>query len=250
MRLAFIGLLLIAGVAYSAQVQISHPRGGSGGLAGSTGSTDNALLRADGTGGATVQSSTVTLGDTGALVNEVTADVIAFQAKSFSGGSAYLISLFRGSDNSNVFTVDKNGTIVSAGDLTTNNIFSFDGKARIAFGQDSSSPQFLFTMRDNSTARTSIGTFQAQKATQIGLTVTGYTSQSANLQEWTSVTPTTLAKVTPAGAFVFVGKTSDPCADTTGFPADSTWMNTTNHVLCTCVSGASKRASDGSTSCF
>ncbi len=37
------------------------------GIAGSTGSTDNALLRADGTGGGTLQSSAATLSDAGAL---------------------------------------------------------------------------------------------------------------------------------------------------------------------------------------
>lgn len=39
--------------------------GGGGSIGGSTGSTDNALIRADGTGGATVQSSNVTLADSG-----------------------------------------------------------------------------------------------------------------------------------------------------------------------------------------
>lgn len=39
--------------------------GGGGGIGGSTGSTDNAVLRADGTGGSTVQSSLVSIGDGG-----------------------------------------------------------------------------------------------------------------------------------------------------------------------------------------
>lgn len=39
--------------------------GGGGGIGGSTGATDNALIRADGTGGSTVQSSNVTLADSG-----------------------------------------------------------------------------------------------------------------------------------------------------------------------------------------
>jgi len=38
--------------------------GSSGGIGGSTGSTDNAVIRADGTGGSTVQSSAVTIADT------------------------------------------------------------------------------------------------------------------------------------------------------------------------------------------
>lgn len=39
--------------------------GGGGGIGGSTGATDNRLLRADGAGGATVQSSAVSVDDTG-----------------------------------------------------------------------------------------------------------------------------------------------------------------------------------------
>lgn len=44
------------------------PASGGGGIGGSTGSVDNAILRADGTGGATLQASAVTIADTtGAL---------------------------------------------------------------------------------------------------------------------------------------------------------------------------------------
>lgn len=38
---------------------------GGGGIGGSTGTTDNRLLRADGTGGSTVQSSAISVDDTG-----------------------------------------------------------------------------------------------------------------------------------------------------------------------------------------
>lgn len=41
--------------------------GGSGGIGGSTGATDNAILRADGTGGGSVQSSLAIVTDTGAV---------------------------------------------------------------------------------------------------------------------------------------------------------------------------------------
>jgi hypothetical protein len=40
---------------------------GGGSIGGSTGATDNRLLRADGTGGATVQNSAITVSDTGAM---------------------------------------------------------------------------------------------------------------------------------------------------------------------------------------
>lgn len=47
---------------------------GSGAIGGSSGSTDNALIRADGTGGSTVQSSAITVDDNGATtVPEISA---------------------------------------------------------------------------------------------------------------------------------------------------------------------------------
>ena len=48
-------------------VAFETPAGG-GGIGGSTGSTDNAILRADGTGGSTLQASSATIDDTGNLV--------------------------------------------------------------------------------------------------------------------------------------------------------------------------------------
>lgn len=60
--------------------------GGSGGISGSTGATDNAILRADGTGGSSLQSSSVTVSDTGTLLaNGVQIDGAA------SGGEFQLI---------------------------------------------------------------------------------------------------------------------------------------------------------------
>ena len=46
---------------------MSAPAGGGGGIGGSTGGTDNAILRADGTGGGTLQSSNVTIDDSNNL---------------------------------------------------------------------------------------------------------------------------------------------------------------------------------------
>jgi hypothetical protein len=50
-------------VLYSATAQTS----GAGAISGSTGSTDNAVLRADGTGGATLQASLATVDDSGGI---------------------------------------------------------------------------------------------------------------------------------------------------------------------------------------
>lgn len=48
-------------------ITINASGGGGGGIGGSTGSTDNAVLRADGTGGSTLQSSGVTISDADAV---------------------------------------------------------------------------------------------------------------------------------------------------------------------------------------
>jgi hypothetical protein len=48
-------------------VAFETPAGGGGGIGGSTGATDNAVLRADGTGGSTLQGSSVLIDDSGHL---------------------------------------------------------------------------------------------------------------------------------------------------------------------------------------
>lgn len=60
--------------------------GGGGGLGGSTGATDNAILRADGTGGSTAQSSTVIISDTSTI--STTSGNLNIDAA--SGGGVYL----------------------------------------------------------------------------------------------------------------------------------------------------------------
>jgi hypothetical protein len=53
-------------------VTIAASGGGGGGVGGSTGATDNAVLRADGTGGSTVQNSAMTIADNGQTVLALT----------------------------------------------------------------------------------------------------------------------------------------------------------------------------------
>lgn len=159
--------------------------GGSGDVSGPASSTDNALVRFDGAGGKTIQNSTVTLGDTGAINNTVTANgVVPLTLKGTAGQTANHIESIRGSDSALTFSVDKNGSIYAMGDVTLNNIFSTDGVSRIAFGNTGADPEFLFTTKNNSTDIVSIGMFQSQKATNRGLIVKGFTSQSANLLEF------------------------------------------------------------------
>jgi hypothetical protein len=59
--------------------------GGGGGIGGSTGATDNAILRADGTGGSTAQASSITVDDSGNLATagnlETTAGLVKIQGR-------------------------------------------------------------------------------------------------------------------------------------------------------------------------
>ena len=52
----------------------STASGGGGTIGGSTGSTDNRIIRADGTGGSTIQSSAIAIDDSGNVTGGVTAD--------------------------------------------------------------------------------------------------------------------------------------------------------------------------------
>jgi len=52
----------------------STASGGGGTIGGSTGSTDNRIIRADGTGGSTIQSSAIAIDDSGNITGGVTAD--------------------------------------------------------------------------------------------------------------------------------------------------------------------------------
>jgi len=98
---------------------------GGGGLGGSTGATDNALLRADGTGGSTVQASSVTLDDSDNIAG-ATSVAMAEQASApvtpGSGNGAFWSKQIAGTNPSNVpYYTDENDldvAIVRSVDLT------------------------------------------------------------------------------------------------------------------------------------
>lgn len=74
------------------------PSGGS--IGGSTGATDNAVLRADGTGGATLQSSALIIDDNGAA------------SLALTGGTTAALTLNNGSASARIFEGQVNGTAV------------------------------------------------------------------------------------------------------------------------------------------
>ena len=61
-------------------VAFETPAGGGGGIGGSTGSTDNAILRADGTGGSTLQSADWIMPDNYTASPNATVNVCALEA--------------------------------------------------------------------------------------------------------------------------------------------------------------------------
>lgn len=61
--------------------------GSGGGIGGSTGATDNRLLRADGTGGATLQNSPVTVADDGTITSNGTGTILDFYLTPSTGNS-------------------------------------------------------------------------------------------------------------------------------------------------------------------
>lgn len=70
-----------------------------GGIGGSTGATDNSILRADGTGGATLQNSPVTIADDGGITSNGTSSIIDFILNPSTGND---FSVFVSSSTHNI----------------------------------------------------------------------------------------------------------------------------------------------------
>lgn len=99
-------------IAYNAtndEFELVAPSGG--GIGGSTGSTDNAILRADGTGGATAQSSSATINDSGVLTVTHPSSSISFAIE--PGASSGLV-LFRDAGNTTQVSFQNGNGLVQA----------------------------------------------------------------------------------------------------------------------------------------
>lgn len=100
---------------------------GSGGIGGSTGSTDNAVLRADGTGGATAQSSNVTIDDSGFITSGGASAIRKFVVRDLNGNN--FAALYGG----NEVVADTNYALASNGaDTRLNSAGGGGGVVRIA----------------------------------------------------------------------------------------------------------------------
>jgi hypothetical protein len=103
---------------------LSASGGGGGTIGGSTGSTDNRILRADGTGGSTVQASGITIDDSDNVTGAATYDagtggykvsgtkVIGAQATAEADIS--LETSLTGSDSVNIFDLQQNFALTNA----------------------------------------------------------------------------------------------------------------------------------------
>jgi len=101
------------------------------GLGGSTGSTDNRILRSDGTGGATVQNSAVTIDDSGNITG-----LAAISAGNGSiSASAPVLVLAQTWNNAGVAfnAIDLNVSNTASATLSTFATFRRDGTNRIVF---------------------------------------------------------------------------------------------------------------------
>lgn len=119
--LAFLNLFLFSFTADATRVNRSGGGGGSSGIGGSTGVTDSSVLLANGTGGATVKRSIVTIGATGAISDQLTDDVVGLTLRAnVAGQTNKVFKVFR-SNGDEQFSIDNNGSVISGGDFTTNN---------------------------------------------------------------------------------------------------------------------------------
>jgi hypothetical protein len=135
----------------------------SGGIGGSTGATDNAVLRADGALGATAQNSTLVIDDNGAMTNTLT------------GGTAAPLVLSNGTASAPIFTLKDNTTTkwsmadggnitqTQTGTITGNNFTNYIDNSitgqTAAFTLDGAGnwSQFIYTSGTNNTTNAGNG---------------------------------------------------------------------------------------------
>jgi len=158
-------------------------------ITGTGASTDNAIVRNDGTGGA-IQTSTVTIGDTGAIVNTLAADVVPLKITQFSGGAEDLLQIFFSNGTDNAFEVTAGGRansnlgfFTNAGAGFNNDSFTSFHGSQVNWGNGSTTPAWSFLGSSGSTDFQAIIQATVNKAGNRGLVVKGVGSQTANLSE-------------------------------------------------------------------
>lgn len=163
----------------------------SGGIGGSTGATDNAILRADGTGGSTAQSSAATLDDSGNAV---------FPGSIKINGSGANSALIRSDGSLGLqFYWQITGSPGKGVAMAMNSFLPVSGMTlgESGFGW----PQIWLSGNGVITGSSSAITVSGPNATFVPLCVKGAASQTANLQEWQNSAGVVGARVTSTQRF-------------------------------------------------
>lgn len=212
-------------------------------LAAVAATTDNALARYDGTSGL-LQNSTVTLGDTGAILNQLTGDVVALTLKAnTSGQTVNVFELFRSNGDKQLY-IDNNGSLTSGGFIQLDSQLKNGYQSLITFATGVGSSAMALTGTNGTADFLAMLQITANKAATRGLILKGAASQSANLKEtrdssdnvlnyensagliqaasgFGAKRTTTAASYTVLVSDYFVGVTSNAAARTITLPAAS-----------------------------
>ncbi len=206
-------------------------------MTGPVSSTDNALTRWNGISGQAVQNSTVTLGDTGAMVNETTADVVNFTAKASVGQTAKLYS-GKSSGDTELFSVSPAGDVIGSSFKNlnntgfTNSVFSTAYNGGIAFG-NATDAAFEFTTTYILQAYQAMVKTVSNLATNIGIIIKAHASQSANLLETHDSANAVLSGLDKIGIHFVAEQGSTPAAPSAGYQkiypkSDGNWYKRTS----------------------
>lgn len=171
----------------------------SAGISGSTGATDNAILRADGTGGATLQSSSATISDTGQL--EVSATDIS--------SPNFVVSFTHNNTNGsfpvrNVLRIDTTGTVSASSSTSLLWVGSY-GTQR--FRVTPSGAELAGTLVIDGISQSLRQTLFNNALSITVQVIRGAASQTANLTEWQNSAGSVVASMSAFGwldAFLYV----------------------------------------------
>ncbi len=262
----FLILFFLSAGAY-AGFQVSPPAGGSGSLV--TGSTDNAVLRADGTGGATSKGSacTITNGGRQTCVTDGTGTT-EFDALTFntaSGGRPRLnfgatdIALLRVNsqnmvqlDPNNLITYFSNSIVVGSSVAISNAAVNVQNGGYFQY-QTTGSSNSAFSMTDFTAGNDwdAILKVTSNKIDTINIATVAKASQTVPQQEWRKSDGTVYAQVGATGGIKPGSVTADPCADTVNFPIGTIFYNSTSNYPCFCgAASADLKMTDNTTACF
>lgn len=263
------GLLILVSCYAFAGMTVSAPPPtitSLGGIAGSTGGTDNRFLRADGTGGLTLQSSQCGATDGGRLTcvtdgtgttefDAITLDLTTGGRPRLNFGAAdtALIRI----DGTNMVLFDRTNlktyftnSLVAGNNLTiTSTTVEYAGAGKLR-GQGPGAGNYSWAVQDDSGSNDYLGMFRVliNKLSNPGLVIQAAASQTANLLEVKNSSATVLSSVNAVGILV-----SPKFADTSLPTCDSAVeggliYNDTDNVHCTCNGTAWKRM-DGLLAC-